>query len=210
MISAARVADARNRRIAEAPQGVEHIGKAEVGRRHTGTLRTLGFGRLRRPTDFALPLAHGPSGTRQLASDLLAVDACKHPIVLVGWALARAAAGLIIAVRSERTGPTEPVRLTEWMSWVLPYAWLPRCAVDRSWRPYIPRWCENYACTLYATVGRQPGWRSRAGDVGVRWSIGLRTVFAAFGRSLARRHEPRVPRAKQKPQPKGTETLVMR
>ena len=45
---------------------------------------TLATGRLRKPTEFALLLADGPSSTRQLAADLLAVGACKHPMVLVG------------------------------------------------------------------------------------------------------------------------------
>ena len=75
------------------------------------------------------------------------------------WALACAAAGPIIAVRSERTGPTEPLRLTERDVVAAPIRLVAAFSADRSWRPYSPRWCENYACTLCATVGGL-----RAGD----------------------------------------------
>jgi hypothetical protein len=47
--------------------------------------RTLGNGRLRKPTEFALLLADGPSSTRQLEPDLLAVGACNPPMVLMGF-----------------------------------------------------------------------------------------------------------------------------
>ena len=114
-----------------------------------GRARALEFGRLRKPTEFALLLADGPSSTRQLAPDLLAVGACKHPDGPDElWALACAAAGPIIAVRSERTGPTEPLRLTERDVVAAPIRLVAASSADRSWRPYSPWWCENYACTL--------------------------------------------------------------
>jgi hypothetical protein len=77
---------------------------------------TPAFGRLRKPTEFALLLADGRSSTRQLAPDLLAggcLQAPDGPVAL--WALACAAAGPIIALRSERTGQPgpPPLRRTE-------------------------------------------------------------------------------------------------
>ena len=116
--------------------------------------------RLRKPTEFALLLADGPSSTRQLAPDVLAAGSCKPPMVLGGlWALACEAAGPIIAVQSEGTGPTEPLRLTEPDVVAAPIRVVAAFSADRSWRLNSPRWCENYACTLCATVGGL-----RAGD----------------------------------------------
>ena len=69
------------------------------------------------------------------------------------------------------------------MSWRLPYAWLSRCAADRPWRPYSPRWCENYAYTVCATVGGlRAGDRARAMPA-VRWWIVLCDVRRGSSRA---------------------------
>jgi hypothetical protein len=105
-------------------------------------------------------LLTGPSSTRQLAPDRLEVGACKHPTVLsrLGHRLVRLPGRS--SPRIERAqGEPKPLRLTDGISWPLRCAWLPWCSADRSWRPHSPRWCENYAYTVCATVGGL-----RAGD----------------------------------------------
>jgi hypothetical protein len=90
----------------------------------------------RRPNSLLL-LAEGPSSTRQLAPDPLAVGACKHPMFLVGsghWPVRL----LGRSSPCEASAQGQPNRSAgpNGMSWrLLRYALLPRGAPDRSWRP---------------------------------------------------------------------------
>jgi hypothetical protein len=107
------------------------------------------------------------------------------------WALGTGLYGCrpIIALRSERTGPTEPLRLTDRDVVVAPIRLLAAFAADRSCRPYSPRWCENYACTLCATVGGLlAGDRALATSVCGCGSLRTRITTPVCWRSERRRH----------------------
>jgi hypothetical protein len=148
--------------------------------RHAAPRQTTAGGRLRKPTEFALLLAdtaeqHAAASARPHSGGCL--EAPGGPGAL--WGLAGAAAVPIIAVRIERAGPTEALRLTDGKSWRPRYAWLPRCAVDRSRRPHSPRWCENYAYSICATVG------------GVRARDRAPVTLACSGGSACGRHQLR-------------------
>jgi hypothetical protein len=119
-----------------------------------------GSGRLRKPTEFALLLAdraeqHAAASAGPVSGWVFA--STRLSWCALGSGLCGGRADHRRANRAE--GQPKPFRLTDGISWRLRYAWLPRCSADRSWRPYSPRWCENYAYTVCATVGGL-----RAGD----------------------------------------------
>ena len=130
------------------------LSRSSHGVRANPTARS---GRLPQPTELASLLAD--------RAEQDAAARCAGP-VNGGCLQARDGPGAPWALVPGRSSPCEssaqgqpPLRLTDGMSWRRRYAWLPRCAADRSWRPYSPRWCENYAHSVCATVGGL-----RAGD----------------------------------------------